>query len=187
MVGHGIPADLRAKLNTPIDDIYRDLDSEDKGIKGIALELLAIRIAADLNLTPTGLRVRGRETGGAEVDITAEAVHLHYSRWLFQCKNTPASRVPLSDLAKEVGMCVLLKAHVIVMITTGWFSAELRFYAESLAATTLHQVVLVDKDVLRKYKVRGGATLLDHFQRTAAETMLLKRPQLEANAELNAS
>ena len=184
MVGRGIPADLRARLNTPLDDIHRDLTVEDKGVKGIALELLAIRIATELNLTPTGLRVRGRETGGAEVDLTAEAVHLHFSRWLFQCKNTPTTKVPLSDLAKEVGMCVLLKAHVIVMVTTGTFSSEVKGYADSLASTTPHQVVLVDKDVLRKYKLRGGAALLDHFQHTAAETMRLKQPQLEAGGDL---
>ncbi len=184
MVGRGIPADLRAKLNTPLDDIYRDLDSDDKVVKGIALELLAIRIASELNLTPTGLRVRGRETGGAEVDLIAQAVHLHFSRWLFQCKNTPTSRVPLSDLARELGMCVLLKAHVIVMVTTGTFSSEVKGYAESLASTTSHQVVLVDKEVLRRYRVRGGAVLLEHFQRTAADTMRLKQPQLEASGGL---
>jgi len=81
-------------------------------------------------------------------------------------------------------MCVLLKAHVIVMVTTGLFSSEVKVYAESLASTTPHQVVLVDKDVLRKYKARGGAALLDHFQRMAAETMRLKGPQLEASAGL---
>ena len=41
------------------------------------------------------------KTGGAEVDLIAEAVQLHFSRWLFQCKNS--KEVNLAALAKEVG------------------------------------------------------------------------------------
>ena len=107
--GWGIPAELRPKLNTPLAVIQEDLKSDSKHEKGIALELLALRISTDAGLTPIRFRLRAAETGGGEVDLVAEGAHLHFSRWLFQCKNTRS--VELSDLAKEVGMAVLLRAH----------------------------------------------------------------------------
>lgn len=88
----GIPPDLKAKLQTPLDEVYTDLTSDDTHTKGIALELLAIRLAIDLTLSPIRLRERGTTTGGAEVDLVAEGAHLHFSRWLLQCKNWPAPR-----------------------------------------------------------------------------------------------
>src|SRR5262249_3886830 len=114
-----IPPDLMQRLQEPLTKIQKDLKSNYKAVKGVALELLALRMAMDLGLTPTGFRVRSTETGGAEVDLTAEGAHLLFSRWTFQCKNI--SRVPLSDLAKEIGMATLLKAHVVVMVATGDF------------------------------------------------------------------
>jgi hypothetical protein len=69
----GIPADLRGKLNTPLDAIYGDLKNDDTHTKGIALELLALRLATDLGLRPVKFRLRARETtGGGEVDLIAE-------------------------------------------------------------------------------------------------------------------
>jgi hypothetical protein len=174
--GFGIPPDLKSKLTTPLQKIYEDLDSSDTYIKGVALELLALRMASDLTLVPTRLRERGTTTGGAEVDLIAEAAHLHFSRWLLQCKNTKS--VGVSALAKEVGMAVLLKAHVVVMVTTGKFSSSVLTYADELAATNQLQAVLLDKDVLSSYRSSGARALRAHFQRTARRTLEIKRPQV---------
>ncbi len=84
-----LPADLRAVMTTPLGEIYQDLKSSDTHIKGIALKLLALNLATDLGLLPFRLRVRGVKTGGAEVDLVAEAAHLHFSRWLFNAR-TPS-------------------------------------------------------------------------------------------------
>jgi hypothetical protein len=174
--GFGIPPDLRSKLTTPLEKIYEDLDSSDTYIKGVALELLALRMASDLTLIPTRLRERGTTTGGAEVDLIAEAAHLHFSRWLLQCKNTRS--VGVSALAKEVGMAVLLKAHVVVIVTTGKFSSSVVTYAEELASTGYLQAVLVDQEVLASYKASGGRALRAHFQGIARRTLEIKRPQV---------
>ncbi len=174
--GFGIPPDLKSKLTTPLRTIYEDLESSDTYVKGVALELLALRIASDLTLTPTRLRERGTTTGGAEVDLIAEAAHLHFSRWLLQCKNTKS--VGVSALAKEVGMAVLLKAHVVVMVTTGKFSSSVVTYADELASTNQLQAVLLDQDVLASYRSSGAQALRAHFQRTARRTLEIKRPQV---------
>jgi len=173
----GIPPDRRSRMRTPLAEIQRDLKSVDTSLKGIALELLAVRIASDLTLIPRAFRLRGAETGGAEVDLIAEGAHLHFSRWLFQCKNIRGD-VALSDLAKEVGMAVMLRAHVIVMVTTSDFSSTVRTYAKELMDSHYLQVVLVSGDTLDVYAKRGVSPLLDFFRREAGKTMSLKRPQL---------
>jgi hypothetical protein len=181
-VASEIPADLRTKLNTPLEQIHTDLSSQDTYRKGIALELLAIRIATDLNITPRRFRLRGIKTAGAEVDLVAEAVHLHFSRWMFQCKNTAS--VDVTDLAKEVGMAVLLKAHVIVLITTGTIGSVVRRYARTLAQETSLQAVLVDGRIVRSYLQKGAPALFDYFHNSAAETLQIKRSQSEEAEEL---
>jgi hypothetical protein len=174
----GIPPEVRDKLNTPLEEIVRDLALEDTHIKGLALEVLSVRLAYELGLTPLRFRERGRETQGAEVDMIAEGIHLHFSRWLFQCKNTRT--VSLAALAKEIGMAVLLKAHVIVLVTTGRFAETVREHADGLAETTPLQVVLIDGEVLKQYQERGATYLVHHFRTTAEGTMRLKRRQVSS-------
>jgi hypothetical protein len=176
-VASDIPGDLWEKLTTPLQQIYEDLDSENRHSKGIALEVLALRLAIDLGITPRRFRLRGTVTGGAEVDLIAEAAHLHFSRWLFQCKNT--RQVSVADLAKEIGMCVLLRGQVIVMVTTGRFADTVESHARMLAETTGYQAVLVDHSLLASYKARGPVALYEYFHEAASQTLMLKRGQLE--------
>lgn len=179
--GGGIPPDLRPRLNTPLADIQRDLGDGDKNVKGIALELLALRMTVDLGLAPLRFRERSSATGGAEVDLIAEGVHLHYSRWLFQCKNAQAPRggvVGLHDLAKEVGMATLMHAHVIVMVTTGRFANTLIGYANQLSATTPLQVILLDGQALLQYRDHGPSALMSMLHDAAGDTLRRKRPQI---------
>lgn len=178
--GLGIPPDLKAKLKTSVEQIYVDLESSDTHCKGIALELLAVRMAIDLALIPTHLRERSTTTGGAEVDLVAEGTHLHFSRWLLQCKNT--KMVHVSDVAKEAGMALLLKAHVIVMVTTGRFSSSVSTYANELTSSSQLQVILLDGKALSAYR-RSGPTALRHLLGEAArETLAIKRPQVVGEA-----
>lgn len=174
--GVGIPPDLRPLLNTPLDQIHQNLGDTDRNIRGIALELLALRLAIDLGLMPLRFRERSNKTGGAEVDLLADAVHLHYSRWLFQCKNTKT--VDLPDLAKEIGMATMLNGHVVVMVTTGRFASSVQTYAEEVMRTTPLQVVLVDGSALRKYRQSGSLSLMGYFHDVAGEVMGLKRSQV---------
>lgn len=174
----GIPHDLRAHLATSLEKISTDLESDDTHKKGLALELLAVHVASDLGLTPVGFRERSAETGGAEVDLVAEAAHLHFSRWIFQCKNKPQGSVALSELAKEIGMAVLLRAQVVVMVTTGRFARSVAEHARRAHETTPLQIVLVDGDILARYRSSGESAVTDFFSREAEQTMRHKRGQL---------
>lgn len=175
----GIPTDLKLLLGKhSLAEIEADLKSDDKHRKGIALELLAIRLAKAVSLTPIRLRERSQETGGAEVDLIAEGAHLHFSRWLFQCKNT--GKVQLADLAKEIGMAVLLKGHVVVMVTTGGFASSVTRFASQVGATGALQVVLIDGAEVKRFLRQGQQALRDYLGTVAHQTMKLKRAQLDA-------
>ena len=171
-----IPIDLRDKLAKPLDDIFAELSASDTYTKGIALELLSLRIARDIGLFPVCFRERSNKTQGAEVDIIANGVHLHYSRWLIQCKNT--STVHVSDIAKEVGMAVVLKAQVIAIVTTGRIGSTVRQYADGLALSSAFQAVLIDGEMLKKYRVAGAEVIIDHLRNNAFKVLKQKEPQI---------
>lgn len=172
-----VPADLQAELNRSTERILADLRSTHTGVKGIALELLSLRIAADLGLTPAEMRLRSAQTGGAEVDLVAEGSHLHFSRWLFQCKNQTAP-VSLSVLAKEIGMATLLRAQVVVIVTTGTFAKSVVDYAREAAESTAIQVVLLDGTSLASYQAKGPTSLREELHQVAVSAMRRKRQQL---------
>lgn len=173
-----LPAELQKQLDTPTEKIIKGLGSKNTGKKGIALELLALRLSSDIGLLPVELRQRGAQTGGAEVDLVAEGAHLHFSRWLFQCKNQ-ASNVGLSVLAKEVGMATLLKAQVVVIVTTSKFAGSVRDFAKQAAESSAIQIILLDGDSLVNYKAKGPRALRDELHGYARQALTLKRGQLD--------
>jgi hypothetical protein len=172
----GIPAEVRSRLNKPLAQIFEELDSLNTGVKGLALETLAVRLLYEVGLTPIAFRERGAENDGAEVDLIAEGVDLHFHRWMVQCKNTKS--VSVGALAKEVGMAVLYRAQVVLIVTTGRFTATVHVHAKNLAETNSLQAVLIDGAALADYRKRGALGLIPHFHRLAEKTRDWKRPQL---------
>jgi hypothetical protein len=175
-----IPTDLKPLLKTPLDRIEKDLKGSDKYKGGIALELLSLKIIQDLSLVPRGFRLRSSQTAYAEVDLIAEGDHLMFSRWAFQCKrhiHNSSSKVTLSDVAKEVGIAVHAKAHVVVVITTGEFTQDAREYANEVSKATHLQFALVNGQVVNRYLKVGLKAIIEFFQNNAKEVMKLKGEQ----------
>lgn len=177
----GIPGEVRRHLNRPLTEIMAELESDDTGIKGLALETLAVRILYELGLTPVAFRERGAENDGAEVDLIAEGADTHFHRWMVQCKNT--SKVRVEAFAKEIGMAVIYRAQVILMITTGEFTVAVRQSARQLAETSGHQAILVDKTGLAVYLDEGITGLFRQFEQRAREILEWKAPQRSAKAD----
>ena len=171
-----IPPEIKTALNKNTKILLDELKSEDKNIKGLALETIAVRIAMDIGLEPMRLRERSTITGGAEIDLIADGVSLHYSRWLCQCKNTET--VSLADLAKEVGMATLLKAHVVLMITTGTYASTVVEYANELSSGTPLQAILITGEQLREWSEKGPRPLLAKLFCDAEACRELKRSQV---------
>lgn len=174
-----VPAELRAKINTPLEDIKTGLASKDKNIGGLSLELLALRMVLDLGLDPRNFRLRSAQSGYAEVDLLAEGSHLMFSRWIFQCKryDKSSTKVRLSDVAKEVGIALYVKAHVVVMVTTTGFSADAQRYADVISEATPLQFLFIDGKMVNTYLSEGKSALLQHAQKNAEFVMAQKRSQ----------
>jgi hypothetical protein len=175
-----IPSDLKPLLKKPLDQIAKDLIGKDKYRGGIALELLSLKIIQDLSLIPRAFRLRSAQTAYAEVDLIAEGDHLLFSRWAFQCKrhiSSSSAKVTLSDVAKEVGIAVHAKAHVIVVVTTGEFTQDAKDYAKEVSKATHLQFALVNGHVVNSYLKHGYKSLHEFFQNNAKEVMKLKGQQ----------
>ncbi len=134
---------LTALLREPISKILIEIESDDRNIKGHALEALAFKLMRLLDMNYMATRLRVSDTGGAEVDLIYQSARLVYSRWQVQCKNT--ARVSLDDVAKEVGLIALTKSSVIVMVTTGTVGSEARHYANKIMRDSNLAVVMLDR------------------------------------------
>lgn len=173
-----VPSDLRARIDTPLAEIRKNLLSSDTHLGGLALELLSLRMVIDLGLDPRHFRLRSSQTAHAEVDLLAEGSHLMFSRWTFQCKRygkNSTTKVGLSEVAKEVGIALFVKAHVVVMVTTTSFTADARRYADVISEATALQFLFIDGNVVDAYLKNGKAALLDHARKNATAVMMQKR------------
>lgn len=165
-------ADLRPLLRKPLNEIRREMRSEDRHVRGLALEALACKLMRLIDLAYVATRLRGSATGGAEVDLIFESARLVFSRWQVQCKNT--RRVSLDDVAKEVGLTHLLHSNVVVMVSTGRIGDEARRYANKIMADSNLCIVMVDGDDLDHIEARP-ATVVDVFNRESRHAMDLKK------------
>jgi site-specific DNA-methyltransferase (cytosine-N4-specific) len=166
------PANLRSLLRKPLKEIRDEIASDDRHVRGLALEALAFKLMRLVDLTYVATRLRGTATGGAEVDVIFEGARLVFSRWQVQCKNT--ARVSLDDVAKEVGLTHLLKSNVIVMVSTGDIGGEARRYANKIMTDSNLCIVMIDHGDLSLIEARPAA-IVDVFGREARHAMDLKK------------
>jgi hypothetical protein len=90
--------------------------------------------------------------------------------------------VRLADVAKEIGMAALVRPNVIVVVTTGRFAAGVEAFAHEVEEVDNHQVVLVDRVALERYRNGGIGALTTFFRSRAEATMKQKRQQVHSRA-----
>jgi hypothetical protein len=162
---------LRNFLKKPLAEIIEEVKSDNRHIAGLALEALGFKLMRLIDMEYLATRLRGKETGGAEVDLIFHSTRLMYSRWQIQCKNT--HRVALDDIAKEVGLTHFLKSNVIVIISTDDIGAEARRYANAIMRQSNLSIVTLDREDLSSI-ITHPATIVDVFDREARHAMRLK-------------
>ena len=168
-------ADLRPLLRKPISEVRKELNSQDRHVRGLALEALAFKLMRLIDLSYVATRLRGSSTGGAEVDLVFESARLIFSRWQVQCKNS--DRVSLDDVAKEVGLTHLLKSSAVVMVSTGDIGVEARRYANTIMADSNLCIVMVDGNDIALIEQNPSA-IVDVFTREARHAMDRKKLDL---------
>lgn len=167
--------DLRPMLRKSLIEILKELSSDDRHIKGLALEALAFYLMRLIDLKYVATRLRGQATGGAEVDLVFEGTRLIFSRWQIQCKNTKF--VSLDDVAKEVGLTFQLKSNVVMVVSTGKISIEARKYANQVMSSTNLNIVLLDSNDLQKI-AENPTQIVEALNREARGAMKIKKLEL---------
>ena len=138
-----LDATLSAYYRKRPEDIFAELDSADRNVKGQALEAFAIFVMRLLGLRFVGWRKRAE----AEVDALLEGVLGPVAtRWQVQCKNTPTTKVRLEDVAKEVGLLPITGATHLLFVANSRFSDEAVAYARSVMERAGVGIYLLDKD-----------------------------------------
>jgi len=164
-----VPVEL---FKRPLADILLDLESEDRYVKGRALELLAIYLTRLIDLEFKGWRVRSADTGGAEVDAIVEGARLIFSRWQIQAKNTAIVR--LDDIAKEVGLALTFTySNVIMVVTTGEFTRDAYTYATHVMRTSNLNIITLNGAELEQLS-RDPLSIVELLNAKAQRAMQVK-------------
>jgi hypothetical protein len=105
-----------ASLRRPLNDLLDDVDStESNHQRGLALEGVCIQIVRLLGARFLGWRLRGDQTGGAEVDVVADTLGAPYLLIQLQSKASAIKGREIVD--REIGVAATLKSNVIVFVT----------------------------------------------------------------------
>lgn len=162
-------------IKKPMSEILLDINSNNTFTSGLALEALAFKMMQLLDMNYMATRLRGEQTGGAEVDLLFESSRLVYSRWQIQCKNTKT--VTLDPVAKEVGLTHFLKSNVIIVITTGSFTSDAKKYSNAIMRDSNLSIVLLDSADIESIS-KDPSAIVDILNRDAKRTMEIKKIEL---------
>lgn len=163
--------DVIKYIQKPLNVLRKEIDDADTHVKGLALEAFAIKMMRIVDLDFIGTRLKGSETGGAEVDVLFDTTRLNYSRWQVQCKNT--SNVSLDQVAKEVGLSHVLKTNVIVILTTGQASKSAKEYAAKVMKKLNLCIIFIEKDDV-KLILESPAYIVDVLNRESMRAKEIK-------------
>lgn len=159
-------------------ELRTDIDSDNTYVKGIALEAFAIKVMRIIDLNFLRTRLKGTETGGAEVDVLFDSTRLLYSRWQVQCKNT--ATVDIGMVAKEVGLSHMLKSNAIVMMTTGHLTGEAKKYARKIMEDMNLCILVLEKEDIDCI-ISNPPSIVDIFNRQSEEVKKIKIFHDDAN------
>ena len=165
-------------IQKPLNVLRKEIDADDPYIKGLALEAFAIKMMRIIDLNFAGTRVKGIETGGAEVDIIFDTTRLSYSRWQVQCKNT--EKVSLDQVAKEVGLSHVLKTNVIVILTTGRVTKKAKEYAVTIMREMNLCIVFIEKDDIAEI-LASPTNIVDVLNRESMKAKRIKVLEIREN------
>jgi hypothetical protein len=171
---NSVPDDLQPNLLMPYSSIREMLSDSDNRVRGIGLELLALRIAIDVGLRPTGFRLRADKTvRGTQTKLLAETRRRIFSRWTVHCTDT-VSDVDVGRTAEVFGLATTMRSDVILMVSTAGFSGPALRFADDVTRTTLYQFIFIDGDELGQYFTVGEDWLAKHLSRWVERTEKIK-------------
>jgi site-specific DNA-methyltransferase (cytosine-N4-specific) len=94
--------DLRPLLRKPLREILKELSSDNKHVKGLALEALGFKLMRLLDLDYVATRLRGETTGGAEVDL------------IFRAKDIEVAAAGIVAIETDAAIALDAPVHLVV-------------------------------------------------------------------------
>jgi hypothetical protein len=152
------------------EDIFSSLNSDDKFVKGQALEALSIYVMRLLGLRFRRWRRRAKDTAYSEVDALLSGLFGGMpTTWQVQCKNTPTTSVKLEDVAKEVGLLPLTHSTHILIVSTGTFTDDAEKYSEQIMLNSSVCIFLLNKHDIEAIKEKP--TNIGYIIKTKAQSV----------------
>lgn len=158
-----------ASLRRPLTDLLAIVDDENAGNhkRGLALEGVCIQVARLAGARFLSWRLRGDETGGAEVDVVAETVQPPYLLIQLQSKASAISGRGVID--REVGVAGTLKSNVLLFVTAKTVGPAARKAAATHMQETGLSILFIDGADLKEADAGAGigGALAREWQRVA--------------------
>jgi hypothetical protein len=151
----GVP---RSVLRMSFEDLFEQLDSSSTHEKGVALETLVIKLGRLLGLDFVGWRVRGRATGGSEVDVVMDDIGTLYNRVQIQSKNIK-SQLETKHVAREVGISRMLQTNTILMVTRSGISGDAEQFSNQIMRQENIAIIFLEMDNLLEFDERPDKLL----------------------------
>ena len=165
--------DLRKIRSIPLSTLVADVkQNADIGLKGEALEILAIRFCQLLELEFMGWRETDEKvSAGGEVDGMMHSARLIYSRWQIQCKAT--DKITYETMAKEYGVSAVSLASVILIVSTGELTPSAVKYRAHITQKTPLNMIVIDGHALDEI-VKDPSAIGGILESQARDAMKLK-------------
>jgi hypothetical protein len=187
----GVP---RHVLRKSYAELLDDLDEGNNHERGVALETLTVKLGRTLGLEFVGWRVRGRETGGSEVDVVFDDLGTIFNRVQVQCKNVK-KQLEARHIAREVGITRTLQTNTVLMIARNGVSSKAEQFAARVMQKENLAVVFIDGDDLLKLDqntdhlftaLRGESRRIHRLKRLSSQEVEEEEEQQMADREQEA-
>jgi len=180
----GIP---RRVLRSSFSDLRKQMESDDTHVKGLALETLAVKLGRILGLEFAGWHVRGRHTGGSEVDVVMDSVGTSFERWQIQCKNI-GKKLRTGHVKEEVGVSRLVQSNVVLMVAREGIADDAKRFANRVMHRDNLTILFVEVDKLGEFDHKPNELiqyLRDQVREIHRFKKLSERDMIESEEELD--
>lgn len=163
----------RSVLRKSYEELLEEMDDGNAHERGVALETLAVKLGRMIGLEFVGWRVRGRKTGGSEVDVIFDDLGPLYNRVQIQCKNVD-KQLSSKHIAREVGISRMLQTTTILMIAREGLSSDAELFANRIMQHENLAIVFLEGDDLDRLD-EEPAHLLDVLRKESGRIHGIKR------------
>lgn len=163
-----LPREIDAMSALPLQTLLDYFESPVPDTKLSAVLGFSVRLLQDLELRNIRIGITEARPDFFKGVVTASGLGgLHYSRWMLI--NRIQDLVSDEEVAADVEEALSARAHMVLLLTTGRFSASVYNKVREENSTSLQQVALFSSDQLTKYVEGEQRYIQNYFAKFAAK------------------